>query len=271
MDYSPYDLLDEFTIGQIFIAYTLKEDGSCDGTKSGIVRDALIKAIINDELISTVHTDKILREKYLSNNMPQSAIEWNLSEVRIQRDELKKWFESKGQQPAFLFKEARSSDEQQDPDSLVNDSAQLENASPLSTPGHLHVVVDDVIEQVIVDGSGKQKTYNRSAIVGRGTATWDLLVAFAKCRGSLEGNAASEVKKINTSANRNNLSDKLVVGMNLDEPPIVKGRHGIMRFRSIRLASDASSTDAMDRKIYSIDDQATEYLRNHGDDFPDID
>lgn len=112
MDYSEYDLLDEFTVRQIFIACSLKEDGSFDGTKSGIVRDALIRAIKVDELISTVHTDKHLREKYLSNDMPQSAIEWNLSAVRIQRDELKKWFKSKGQQPAFLFKEARTSDGQ---------------------------------------------------------------------------------------------------------------------------------------------------------------
>ena len=31
MDYSQYDLLDEFTIGRIAVACTMNKDGTCDG------------------------------------------------------------------------------------------------------------------------------------------------------------------------------------------------------------------------------------------------
>lgn len=108
MDYSEYDLLDEFTIRQVSVAYTKREDGSCDGNRARLIKDALIHAIKNNEVVSTVHTDNRLSEKYLTNDMPLSAIEWGLTEVRIQRNELIKWFESKDQKPAFLFKEGRN-------------------------------------------------------------------------------------------------------------------------------------------------------------------
>lgn len=146
--------------------------------------------------------------------------------------------------------------------------------SPSILPGDLSVVVDDVNQTVSfysqINNDEKTKCA-RKDIVGRGTATWDLLVAFAKCNGSLEGNAAADVKKVNKSANRKNLGNKLMIAMNLDESPIVEGRNGVTCFHSIQLAGGTSSADAMDRKTCSYDDQATEFLRRHGEDMSDID
>jgi len=141
-------------------------------------------------------------------------------------------------------------------------------------PGDLSVTVDDVNQTVTVyQGTSKQKAnkFGRSDVVGKGTATWDLLRAFAKCHGSLEGNATDDVKKVNTSVNRKNLGKKLVDAMNLDVSPIAEGRAGIMSFQSIRLAGGKSSPDAMDRKIITSGDQATEFLICHGDDMPIVD
>ena len=146
--------------------------------------------------------------------------------------------------------------------------------SPSMLPGYLCVIVDDVnqtVEFYSQEGNGEKTKGTRKDIVGRGTVTWDLLVAFAKCNGSLEGNVAADVKKINTSVNRKNLGEKLMIAMNLDESPIVEGRSGVMRFHSIQLAGGVSSTDAMGRQTCSYDDQGTEYLRRHGDDMSDID
>jgi len=145
-------------------------------------------------------------------------------------------------------------------------------------PGDLSVIVDEINERVMVSPKNRKKTkYKRRDIVGKGTTTWDLLVAFAKCGGSLEGNTAADVEKINTSINRRNLGKKLVAAMGLDRSPIVKGARGTTRFRSICLAGRGASTDAMDRKTchyedqVTDDDQATEYLRNQGVDMPVID
>jgi len=141
-------------------------------------------------------------------------------------------------------------------------------------PADLVVIVDEVNKTVSVfskAGSGKETKFTHRDIVGRGDVTWSLLVAFARCNGSLEGNTAADVKKLNTSANRKNLSSKLVATMNLDRSPIVEGRTGVMRFQSIQLAGDKSSPDAMDRKTISTDDQTTEFLKNHGDDMPVLD
>ena len=135
-------------------------------------------------------------------------------------------------------------------------------ASGKHRPGDLMVLVDEVNQHVVVcTQDGGRTKYARADVFGRGTVTWDLLVAFARCGGSLEGNAIADVKKINTSANRGNLGKKLVAAMNLDESPIVKGRSGVMRFQSIQLAGDTLSSDALDR-------MTTEYLENHGDDMP---
>jgi len=141
-------------------------------------------------------------------------------------------------------------------------------------PGDLSVTVDDVNQTVTVyQGASKQNAnkFNRSDIVGRGTVTWDLLVAFAKCNGSLEGNTVAEIKKKNTSVNRIILGEHLMAAMDLDKSPIIEDRKGAMCFGSIRLAGSTSSTDAMDRKIISIDDQGTEYLKSRGDNMPVLD
>ncbi len=133
---------------------------------------------------------------------------------------------------------------------------------PAALPGDLKVIVDDVNQSVVVTTQdGEQTKHTRDDIVGRGTVTWDLLVAFAKCNGSLEGNTIADVKKMNTSANRNNLGKKLMTAMNLDESPIVKNRPGVMSFQSIHLEGNKSCPDALDR-------MATKYLSNHGDDMP---
>ncbi|MEE9354303.1 MAG: hypothetical protein V3U75_01805 [Methylococcaceae bacterium] len=137
-------------------------------------------------------------------------------------------------------------------------------------PGDLIVIVDDVNDVVNVRSiNGKYNTkFGRKDVVGKGTVTWLLLVAFAKCNGSLEGNSDTDVKKLNTPANRKNLSGKLVSSMKLNTQPIVKGRSGIMRFQSIRIAGGASSIDALDREKISYDDQATGFLSSNGDHMP---
>lgn len=141
--------------------------------------------------------------------------------------------------------------------------------SPVALSGDLTVVVDDVNQNIVVVArNGKQTKYARSEILGKGAVTWDLLVAFARCRGSLEGNATADVKKLNTSVNRKNLGKKLMDGIGLDDSPIIQGRNGVMRFQSIDIAGSASSPDALGRKTISTDDQATEWLRSRGDDMP---
>ena len=140
---------------------------------------------------------------------------------------------------------------------------------PAALPGDLKVIVDDVNQSVVVTTQdGEQTKHTRDDIVGRGTVTWDLLVAFAKCNGSLEENRSANVIKINTSVNRKNLGTKLVAALSLDKSPIVDGKSGAMCFRSIELAGSTASTDVMDRKPISIDDQGSEFLRRHGDDMP---
>lgn len=141
-------------------------------------------------------------------------------------------------------------------------------------PGDLSVTVDDVNQTVTVyQGASKQNAnkFSRSDVVGQGIVTWDLLVAFAKCDGSLERNTAADVKKLNTSVNRKNLSEKLVAAMNLISSPIVEGKNGVMCFRSIQLAGGKSSPDAMGRGIITGDDQGTKYLERHGFHMPPID
>ena len=161
----------------------------------------------------------------------------------------------------------------QDVQSLSGEEEQEEISINLMwESGDLEVIVDEVNQRVtVLPKNGKKTIYTRTDIVGKGTVIWDLLVDFAKCKGSLEGNTQADVKKRNTSANRKNLSKKLMGEMNLDKSPIVEGRNGVMRFHSIKLAGGTSSTDAMDRKTCSHDDQATEYIRDRGEDIPVID
>jgi hypothetical protein len=155
-------------------------------------------------------------------------------------------------------------------DSNEPETGVVENRiSPSMLPGDLNVVVDEVNQTVSFcsqSNNGEETKYARNDIVGRGTVTWDLLVAFARCNGLLEGNNSADLKKMNSSVNRKNLGKNLMDAMNLDKSPIVEGRNGVMRFNSIKLAGGASSTDAMDRKTCNYDDQATEFLRSHGED-----
>ena len=274
IDYDEYDLLDEFTVGHIAVGYTLKGDGTCDGHKAGLIKDALGQAILKGELSSSLQEDNDLYNEYLSPDGPKQQIDWRSkwgSSIKIQRDDLIKWFESKGQQPAFLFKEARLSGEQQDIEALISSAAQQKNASPLSSPGDLCIVVDDTNERVIVvaaKGVKEQRLYSRGDIMRSGTVVWDLLVDFARCEGLLEGNTQSDVKKRNTSANRKNLGGHLMKALCLDKSPIVNGRKGVMRFASIVLASNKRSVDALDRNTVSLDDPASVWLKSHGDDIP---
>ena len=146
-------------------------------------------------------------------------------------------------------------------------------ASGERQPGNLTVIVDNLNETVTVfskSGPSKGQEFKRADVVGKGTVTWDLLVDVAKCKGSLEGNAQAEVKERNTSANRKNLGEKLVESFKLNESPFVEGRNGVMKFASISLAGGRSTTDALDRKIVSRDDQTTEFLARQGVDMPVI-
>lgn len=116
------------------------------------------------------------------------------------------------------------------------------------SPGELSVTVDEVNENVVVFmRDGKQTKYTRRDIVGKGIVTWDLLVAFARGKGSLEGNRAADVKKMNTGGNRKNLGEKLMAVMGLSKPPFIIGRGGATCFRSIQLRSHNASPDAMER------------------------
>ena len=168
-------------------------------------------------------------------------------------------------------------------DGLENLGLQMESepleretaTGPASNPRHLCVTVDDINNQVVVtDKGGKEKkTYSSYEAVGKGKETWKLLVAVAKCGGSLDGNKATDVIKLNTSGNRINLGDKLKDTMNLNESPILKGRPGVMCFHSISLAGSKTSTDALDRKTANYDDitsddLASEFLASRGHKMP---
>lgn len=139
------------------------------------------------------------------------------------------------------------------------------------SPGDLCVIVDNINEQVSVSahqGERKPTTYSRSDVVGKGTVTWPLLVDFAKCKGSLEGNTKTDVKERNTSANRKNLGNKLMEALGLDRSPFIEKRNGAMRFASISLAGGRATSDAFDRSKVSFDDQSTEFLVSRGEDMP---
>lgn len=139
-------------------------------------------------------------------------------------------------------------------------------------PEDLKLIVDDVNQAIsLVSNSGEKTKYARADLLGRGTVTWELLVWFARCGGSLEENNAGDVKRLNTSVNRKNLGEKLQAAFGLAKPPIIPLRKGVMCFGSIQLKGGASSTDALDRIRSTRDDQATEFLANHGDDMPLLD
>lgn len=142
---------------------------------------------------------------------------------------------------------------------------------PTISPNELYIIVDDINEKVTIAtdrGKGKTAVYSRFDVVGRGTVTWDLLVDFAKCNGSLEGNTKIDVKRRNSSVNRNNLGKKLKEALFLNKSPVVEGRNGVMRFGSITIAGDKQPIDALNRKTVSVDDQTTRFLRAHGEGMP---
>jgi len=151
--------------------------------------------------------------------------------------------------------------------------------APLVSPGSIKVIVDNINNQVtVIKNNGNKSVYSHADIVGKGKVTWDLLVDFAMCEGSLVGNLKTEVKKRNTSANRINLGSKLMDTLGLNESPIVKGRNGVMRFASITLAGRGVSSDALDRitlnhdelkgKREELDDITTKFLASNGHDMP---
>lgn len=238
IDYSAYDLMDEFTVGEIGVACTLREDGACDGYKAGVIQRAIGQAIVKGQLSSS------LSDEYLSADGAGQEIDWDTRwalSIKIQRSDLTKWFESKGQHPPFLFKETRASENKRRTEAPITELERQNISYQYNSPEHLTVVVDEINELVFVEtkGSSKPKRYKRHDIVGKGTATWLLFVDFAKCNGSVEDNTQPDVKKRNTPGNRKNLGDRLTKLLKLDKPPIIEGRNGVMRFASISLASDS--------------------------------
>jgi len=98
-DYSEYDCLDEFTISDIAYGFSrIGKEKVQRASKRNIITDALKQAILKGRLISTLQ---------INDESPDNPpIDWKA--IRIQRNEIKKWFESKGQKPPFLFPEARN-------------------------------------------------------------------------------------------------------------------------------------------------------------------
>ena len=266
IDYSAYDLLDEFTVGHIAVGYTIKADGTCDGSKVALLKAAIGQAIQNSELVSSLNDDNDLYFEYLSPDGPRHSIDWQSSwgtSIRIKRGHLIAWFESKGQHPPFLFKQSRTHGDQTNSEGPISESKRDNGTCQTNAPEHLTVIVDEENELVFVatKGSSKRKRYRRNDIVGKGTVTWLLLVDFAKCGGSLEGNNKPDVEQRNTPGNRINLGNKLMEVLRLDKSPIIERRSGVMRFGSIGVAADGRSTDAMDRV-------GTEFLDRHGEHLP---
>jgi hypothetical protein len=176
--------------------------------------------------------------------------------------------------------------ESSEQESLPDNGAGTQNQRQETNPDELLVIVDDINENVTVvtqRGQGKKTVYKRRDIFGKGTATWYLLVDFAKCKGSLEGNHSKDVKKRNTSGNRQNLSKKLVEKLRLSKPPIIAGRKGVMCFFSIHLKGSTASTDALDRQtvahretitseeqVAEAIEMANDMLANHGEEVPPV-
>lgn len=212
-----------------------------------------------------------------------------LEDRRVRPTELLKWWQSKGFQiPTELAhlldtpdsdrqnpveQTARTADHVRGPEKTTPRQEDTRAASGEKRPGDLQVVVDNINEAVMVFSKGghSKREFKRADIVGKGIVVWDLLVAFAKYRGSLEGIHGADIEAINTSVNRKNLGKHLMNKMNLNRSPIIENRAGAMCFGSIQLAGDTSRTDALDRKTISLEAQGTEFLRRHGEDMPPID
>jgi hypothetical protein len=136
-------------------------------------------------------------------------------------------------------------------------------------PRTLEVVVDVRGEQVTVqDGKGEKETYTRTQITGKGKATWLLLVLFASRFGAVE-KTGPEVEKLNYAKNRSNLGNVLKMALGLSESPFIVGDASGIKFKSI-LAENVG-IDAMGRKARSLDDEATAFLAEHGEEMPPID
>lgn len=156
---------------------------------------------------------------------------------------------------------------------FITQKADLLAIGHLVNPRILSLVVDaDVNGQVrVTKDGGRAKTYTRKNIIGRGTTIWELLVLFARFNGDLQGKRGPELGALNKPANRNNLSEKLVETLGLEERPIIGGKNdAAMIFSSIKLAGGKKSRDALGGKKISYDDQATKLIKAYGDDMPVI-
>jgi hypothetical protein len=97
--YLAYDCLHEFQISDIGHGFSrIGKDKNIRISMKNVITKALKQSVLNGNLISTLQ---------INDESPDNQpIDWQA--IRIQRNELEKWFESRDQNPPFLYSEARN-------------------------------------------------------------------------------------------------------------------------------------------------------------------